>query len=475
MCERDRTSPGGVPLVRACLHRLALGCAAAAALAAAGGLGDPAAALAAPPSLTITTPVEGGSTNDPMPLIAGLTQLAEGEEALFFPVEVQLYAGATVAGEAVGPPLETIYEPGESWFVKPTAPLADGTYTAQASEEQNSREGPPLQSAPVTFTVDRTPPVLSIVSPAPGAVLAGTGFTVTGSDGTAAGDLPMASVRVYPGSEAAGEPVQSIEVPSSGGGWSGTLAGLAPGVYTLQAQQADAAGNVGVSPPVPVTVAAPPAPLPPSASFTWFPEVPRVGETVTLVSSSTDTSSPLTGFAWALSGTEPLHPGLATTTTTFATPGPHVVRLQVTDAAGRTAAATKTILVRHQALALMQPFPIVRIAGRETRNGVKLTLLTVSAPISALVTVRIRGTGIRSTSQSRIAAAGKHPSPGGAALLSFPRFARPLKAGIVLEIRVTKPGQIGKLTRFIPRRGKLPTRIDSCLTTTGKPMSCPAS
>ncbi len=131
--------------------------------------------------------------------------------------------------------------------------------------------------------------------------------------------------------------------------------------------------------------------------------------------------------------------------------------------------------MRHQALTLMQPFPIVRIAGKETRNGVKLTLVTVSAPVSALVTVRIRGTGVRSTSQSRLAAAGKRPAPNGTALLSFPRFARTLKAGIVLEIRVTKAGEIGKLTRFIPRRNKLPTRIDSCLTTTGKPMSCPAS
>jgi hypothetical protein len=123
----------------------------------------------------------------------------------------------------------------------------------------------------------------------------------------------------------------------------------------------------------------------------------------------------------------------------------------------------------------MEPFPIVRIAGRETGSGVKLTLVTVSAPVSARVTVRIRGTGVRSTTQSRVAAATKQTGTPGTALLSFPRFARSLAAGAVLEIRVTKAGQIGKLTRFQPRRGKLPRRTDICLSTGEKPIPCPAS
>jgi PKD repeat protein len=244
----------------------------------------------------------------------------------------------------------------------------------------------------------------------------------------------------------------------------------------LQAQQTDTAGNVGASAPVPITVLPPPPPPPPSAAFTWFPEQPRVGETVTLVSSSTDTSSPITTFAWGLTATEPFHPGRATTTTTFSTPGAHAVRLQVGDAAGRSATATETILVHHAAAAaLMEPFPIVRFAGRETANGVKLTLVQVTAPVSARVTVRLRGTGVHSTSQSRVAAAGKQSATPGATVLSFPRFARSLAAGSVLEVRVTKAGQIGKLTRFIPRRGKLPRRTDSCLSTGEKPIVCPAS
>ena len=228
-----------------------------------------------------------------------------------------------------------------------------------------------------------------------------------GSAGTASGDLPSVTVQVFAGGEAAGTPVEAIEAQPHEGAWSGTLAGLGPGAYVLEAQQTDAAGNVGAGAAVPITVLAPPPPPPPSASFTWFPELPRVGETVTLVSSSTDAASPLTSFGWSLSATEPFHSGRSTTTTTFSTPGAHVVRLQVADAAGRSATASQTIVVRHQAATLMQPFPIVRIAGRETRRGVKLTLVSVSAPVSARVTVKIRGTGVHATSQSRVAAVGK--------------------------------------------------------------------
>ncbi len=106
------------------------------------------------------------------------------------------------------------------------------------------------------------------------------------------------------------------------------------------------------------------------------------------------------------------------------------MRLQVTDAAGRSATATQTIVVHHQVATLMEPFPIVRIAGRETAGGVRLTLVTVSAPVSARVTVRLRGTGVRSTSQSRVATATRQSGSPGIAVLSFPRFARSLGAGV---------------------------------------------
>jgi hypothetical protein len=327
----------------------------------------------------------------------------------------------------------------------------------------------------VTFTVDTAAPAPAIAAPSPGTTIVGSSLAVSGSAGAEQGDLAAVTVQVFAGGEVAGTPVEAIEAQPHEGTWSGALAGLAPGAYTLRAQQTDWAGNVGDSAPVPIIVVAAPPPPPPSVSFSWFPEVPRVGETVTLAASWTATASPLTSFAWSLSATEPFHTGRSTTTTTFTTPGPHVARLQVADALGRSAIAAKTINVRHQAVTLMQPFPIVRIAGRETKKGVKLTLLTVAAPVSARVTVKIKGAGIRSRSESRVAVVSKRVGAGGTMLMSFPRFARSLSAGTTLEISVTKPGEIGKLTRFIPRRGKLPIRKDVCLSTTVKPIPCPAS
>ena len=55
-------------------------------------------------------------------------------------------------------------------------------------------------------------------------------------------------------------------------------------------------------------------------------------------------------------------------------------------------------------------------------------------------------------------------------------FEHALPAKVILRIRVSKPGEIGKYTRFIVRRGQLPERLDTCLDPGGfKPMGCPSS
>jgi hypothetical protein len=64
----------------------------------------------------------------------------------------------------------------------------------------------------------------------------------------------------------------------------------------------------------------------------------------------------------------------------------------------------------------------------------------------------------------------------GIAPVEFRRFERSLRVGVTLEILVSKPGEIGKYTRFAIRRGKLPERVDMCLDSTGvKPLVCPSS
>ena len=213
------------------------------------------------------------------------------------------------------------------------------------------------------------------------------------------------------------------------------------------------------------------AAVPPVAAFKWFPPAPQTGEPVSLVSISTDAASPITGFAWALTSNGPFQSAGALLTTSFSTPGAHVVRLLVTNAAGLTSTATETINVAGLSVPLMQPFPVVRIAGRETASGVKLGLLMVQQmPAGAKITVRCKGRGCPIKAASRVAVSSRR----GAAAVEFRGFERPLRFGVTLEILVFKPGEIGKYTRFVIRRGKLPERVDECLDLAGnRPIVCP--
>jgi hypothetical protein len=223
----------------------------------------------------------------------------------------------------------------------------------------------------------------------------------------------------------------------------------------------------------PPPVSTPTAVPPPVASFKWFPPLPKTGEPVSLVSSSTDAASPITGFAWALTSNGPFQGGGAVLNTSFSTPGGHIVRLRVTDANGLSSVATETINVVGRRASLMQPFPVVRIVGTDTASGVKLRLLKVQQlPAGARITVRCKGRGCPIKSARRVAVSNKRR----VAPIDFRSFERPLRFGITLEILISKPGEIGKYTRFAIRRGRLPERLDMCLDPAGvKPLACPSS
>jgi hypothetical protein len=328
----------------------------------------------------------------------------------------------------------------------------------------------------VTFTLDTALPHISLTYPASGSSTSGESQLVRGSADTT--DLPAITIKLFPGSTIGAQaPVEVLTVPAVNGSWSATVGGLSPGTYTVQAEQHDEAGNTGTSGPVTFTLTAPvatmPAHRPPIASFRWYPIAPHTGEPVLLVSSSTDTASPITAFAWALTSNGAFGVGKPVLTTSFATPGPHVVRLRVTDADGLSSVDAETITVTRQPLVLMQPFPIVRIAGSETAAGARITLLTVQAPVGARVRVSCYGRSCPAHSESRVAFSTKRKGRG-TVQIAFRRFERSLRAGVLLEIRIYKDGQIGKYTRFVIRSRKLPERVDTCLGPTGtKPMVCP--
>ena len=97
------------------------------------------------------------------------------------------------------------------------AHLADGTYTAQATQEDEA--GNVGKSAAVTFTIDTTPPVVAITTPANNAGLNELKPTFSGPAGELPGDEPTVELKIYLGETAAGTPAETIEVPVKGGHW----------------------------------------------------------------------------------------------------------------------------------------------------------------------------------------------------------------------------------------------------------------
>ncbi|HEX4188763.1 MAG TPA: Ig-like domain-containing protein [Solirubrobacteraceae bacterium] len=430
--------------------------------------GAPTVTLNAPPSPSnSTTPSFTGSASDTTP------------------VTIEIYAGAKVEGKPKAVSTAAATGTRGGWTSGAASPpLPDGSYTVVASQYNLANPEEVGTSERYTFTVETVPPHVTLTAPANGSSTTGTTETVTGTAGSEEGDSHQVTVQLFSGSTigAGQSPVQSVTVNASGNAWSATFGGLTPGTYTTRAAQSDWAGNVGLSASSTFTVVGQPpaasqsAPAaPPSVSFTWFPTSPRVGQSVSLVSNSTDAASAITGFAWDMAGAGAFVAGGPTTSTTFSTPGNHRVQLRVTDANGASTVASAVVSVTSQ-LPLMQPFPIVRITGTGTRSGIKLTQLGVSASPGTQITVQCRGRGCPSRAQTvkvqSQAAKARKRSP----FVEFSRFERSLKAGITLEIRASKPGLIGKYTRFVVRKGRLPLRFDACLEgIAASPVGCSSS
>jgi hypothetical protein len=116
---------------------------------------------------------------------------------------------------------------------------------------------------------------------------------------------------------------------------------------------------------------------------------------------------------------------------------------------------------------LLAPFPVVRLRGRISRTSARITLLTISAPATSQVSVYCAG---------RSCPLKWYKIRAGRKIVRVRRFERRLRAGTVLRIYVTKPGFVGKYTRFQIRRGRSPLRTDLCAQTPAStPRRCPSS
>jgi hypothetical protein len=114
-------------------------------------------------------------------------------------------------------------------------------------------------------------------------------------------------------------------------------------------------------------------------------------------------------------------------------------------------------------LAFIDPFPVVRIAGRFRGKITTLTRVTINAPAGARIRLACQGRGCP---YRRKAISAK--------LVRVRSLQRRYRPRATIEIRVTQPQKIGKYTRVRTRRGKAPLRIDRCLMPgSTRPVRCP--
>jgi hypothetical protein len=114
---------------------------------------------------------------------------------------------------------------------------------------------------------------------------------------------------------------------------------------------------------------------------------------------------------------------------------------------------------------LLRPFPVVRIRGYFAAKGARITLLSVRGPHAARISARCIGRGCPVARLSLPSAPAR--------LRPFERF---LPAGTRLQIRVARPGRIGKYASFLIRAHRSPLRTDRCLLPgRSSPVRCPGS
>jgi subtilisin-like proprotein convertase family protein len=104
------------------------------------------------PSVSVSTPLPGSTTQDTTPTVTGVAGISEGDEGL---VMVKLFSGTLAAGL----PAQTLVVPRDeasgAWSAD-AAPLAEGTWTVRA--EQLDSAGNVGASGPSVFTVDLPDP-----------------------------------------------------------------------------------------------------------------------------------------------------------------------------------------------------------------------------------------------------------------------------------------------------------------------------
>ncbi len=198
------------------------------------------------PAVTLDDPANGGIITGGQPSFSGHASTASGTSST---VAVRVYSGNSTAGAPVQT-LTTTRAGDGSYTVSPSSPLGDGTYTAQA--EQDDAASPPdagLSNAS-TFVVHDAAPTIKLRSLGSAPLHTSTP-TLQGVAGTAGGDPRAVALLVYQGpSTDRSAPVSQTGQLDARGAFSIKLAKpLRDGQYTAVAAQ-NVAGVLGLSNPV---------------------------------------------------------------------------------------------------------------------------------------------------------------------------------------------------------------------------------
>jgi hypothetical protein len=208
-----------------------------------------------PVTFVVNTEAPKVSLEGPVALTNDNTPSFKGSASEAGSVTVRVHKGATVGGNEVAKVSATVS--GGKWSATVSSELADGEYTAQASEPSLLGNGEGL-STTVTFVIDTAAPALTLEGPKSPSGQTKPSFKGTTSEG---GEV---TVDIYAGSTASGSPVSTaVAHPSVAGAWSSGAAGtaLTSGEYTAVAVQESGLGNgLGKSGPVTFVVnTAPPS------------------------------------------------------------------------------------------------------------------------------------------------------------------------------------------------------------------------
>jgi hypothetical protein len=113
----------------------------------------------------------------------------------------------------------------------------------------------------------------------------------------------------------------------------------------------------------------------------------------------------------------------------------------------------------------IKPKPMVRIVGKYTSTGARITTFTVKAPKGATTTLACSKGTCPARKQT---VKGGHTS-------HLKKFERTLKAGTRIQLTIARKGYVSEITIVTIRRGHAPLRNDSCLVPgRTKRQKCPA-